>query len=376
MTEAQLRQKVVDQAMTWLGIKESDGSHRPLIDLYNTLDPLPVGYPMKYSDSWCAAYISVVALQVGLTDIILPECSCPRMTNDYKAIGRYNADRYYTPQIGDVVMLETNGNYSDGTDHVGFVIGVSSGSIQTIEGNCGDSCCLMTRYPSEIHGYCLPDYASKADYTINDSVVYDPEYTWRFLLGKIGNPYGVAALMGNLQAESGLYSHRLQGDFSSGYQTSVTYTAQVDSGAISKSEFVNNGPNGGGYGLAQWTFWSRKQALYEKYKSGGYGSIGSLRLALDYLWIELQNSYPGVLSVLKSATSVRQASDKVLHDFENPADQSTSVEVTRASMGQVWYDKFINLGPVNPGGGYYPWVPPKKRKSLPVWLIAAAARRS
>lgn len=166
---------------------------------------------------------------------------------------------------------------------------------------------------------------------------------WNYFLDKLGNEYGVAGLMGNLYAESGLHPDRVQGDIPySSY--SKEYTADVDSGAISESDFVNNGPNGGGYGLAQWTYYTRKQGLYDMWKSGGYSSIGSIELALDYLWKELQSDFSGVVTTLKSATNVREASDKVLHDFERPADQSESVENKREEYGIYYYNLFANGG--------------------------------
>ena len=175
-------------------------------------------------------------------------------------------------------------------------------------------------------------------------------YIWHTLLADIGNEYGVAGLMGNLQAESGLIPYRLQGDFSSGYSVSIEYTNNVDSGAISEYDFVNNGPNGGGYGLAQWTFSSRKQALFNMKNSGGYSSIGSIELACDYLLYELKTSYPGVYNTLRTALSIRQASDVVLHDFENPADQSANVEFVRASLGTAIYKELIGTDPTVPSG--------------------------
>ncbi len=184
----------------------------------------------------------------------------------------------------------------------------------------------------------------------------------------IGNHFGVSALMGNLKAESGLYPDRVQGDIPySSY--SKNYTAKVDSGEISESEFVNNGPNGGGYGLAQWTYFTRKQSLYNMYKTG-YDSIGSVDLACDYLIQELQTDYSGVWNSLVNATSIRVASDKVLHDFENPADQSTSVEIARASMGTEIYNTFS-------GGSYEeptdtPTTTHKNKLSkLLLWAIAS-----
>lgn len=176
----------------------------------------------------------------------------------------------------------------------------------------------------------------------------DKTYIWGALLSDIGNEFGVAGLMGNLQAESGLISYRVQGDFSDGYTESISYTTRVDSGAISEYDFVNNGPGGGGYGLAQWTYYSRKQALYDMKKSGGYNSIGSVQLACAYLLYELKNSYPTVYQTLKTATSIRVASDCVLHDFENPADQSTAVEIERANLGTALYNELSGQPPIDP----------------------------
>lgn len=172
---------------------------------------------------------------------------------------------------------------------------------------------------------------------------------WDYLKAKIGNEYGTAGLMGNLQAESGLHPDRLQGDIPYS-NVSVEYTTKVDNGTISEYDFVHNAPNGGGYGLAQWTYYTRKQALYNMKQSKGC-SIGDINLALDYLWQEISTNYTGVLSVLVSATSVRQASDKVLFDFENPANQSESVQIERASLGQSFYNTFTGTGGTGGTGG-------------------------
>lgn len=171
---------------------------------------------------------------------------------------------------------------------------------------------------------------------------------WNYLMVRIGNEYGVAAMMGNLQAESGLYPDIVQGDIPRS-SFSVEYTAKVDNGTISEYDFVYNGPNGGGYGLAQWTFWSRKQALYDRYKSNaGYTSIGAINLALDFLWYELQNTFPTVLNVLKTANDLRTASDTVLHDFEAPADQSVTVEIERYNLSVGFYNQFSGSTPIDP----------------------------
>ena len=173
------------------------------------------------------------------------------------------------------------------------------------------------------------------------------DYIWSEMYNFIGNEYGVAGLMGNLQAESGIIPYRLQGDFTPDYTKSITYTNNVNSGVISRSEFINDQQ---GYGLAQWTYFTRKDALYDMYINGGYSSIGDARLAVDYLKYELQNSYPTVLTTLRNATSIREASDIVLHQFENPQQQGPDVEILREGYSIIIY---------NEQSGGEPWpVPP------------------
>lgn len=122
---------------------------------------------------------------------------------------------------------------------------------------------------------------------------------WNNLKGWIQNDYGVAALMGHLYAESGLNPRNLQNSYekSLGY-TDDTYTAAVDSGKY--AGFVRDGA---GYGLAQWTYWSRKEALLAYVKAAG-ASVGDLETQLGFLRKELAESYPAVLAALKSISSL------------------------------------------------------------------------
>ena len=159
---------------------------------------------------------------------------------------------------------------------------------------------------------------------------------WDALLNLTGgNAFGAAGLMGNLYAESALNPRNLQQSFEKklGY-TDDSYTEAVDSGAY--DNFVHDGA---GYGLAQWTWWSRKEALLgwaRNYRT----SVGDLATQLDFLVWELRTNYSGVLDALKSATSVRAASDAVLTCYERPKDQSEAVRVKRAGYGQRYYDTY------------------------------------
>ncbi|MDB7890661.1 phage tail tip lysozyme [Flavonifractor plautii] len=161
------------------------------------------------------------------------------------------------------------------------------------------------------------------------------ERIWRFLKGKLLSDCGAAGLMGNLYAESGLNPVNLQNTHERKLGLSdKEYTQQVDFGLY--ADFVHDGA---GYGLAQWTFWSRKQNLLAFAKSREK-SIGDLETQLEFLWKELTESYASLAQMLMSASSVRAASDAVLLQFERPADQSETAKARRAAYGQKYYDQF------------------------------------
>lgn len=164
---------------------------------------------------------------------------------------------------------------------------------------------------------------------------------WDFLMKKIGNPYGVAGLMGNLYAESALHPNNLQKTYEKklGY-TDASYTEAVDNG-----NYTNFVRDSAGYGLAQWTYWSRKENLL-KYAQSKKKSIGDLTMQLEFLYKELSESYKSVLNTLKNAKNIRIASDVVLTKFERPANQSESVQVKRTTYGQKYYDKYASTDTV------------------------------
>lgn len=175
MTELELRQKAVSKFKEWLGYSEADGRYRQIVDIYNAIRPLPVGYTLKYSDEWCAATVSAVGQALGMTDVILPECSCPRMIELYSERGQWIEDDAYVPQIGDVVMYDWQdtgaGDNRGNADHVGMVASVNGTTLTIIEGNNGNAVACRTLQVNGrcIRGYCLPDYASKATSATSDA---------------------------------------------------------------------------------------------------------------------------------------------------------------------------------------------------------------
>lgn len=167
-------------------------------------------------------------------------------------------------------------------------------------------------------------------------------------------PFGACGLIGNLEAESdGFYPNRAEylcikrlkengvKDKSGSYYTQVSYTKALDSGELSCEEFLHPLPGKQyGYGLAQWTSPGRKAGLWNLAHQKGV-SIADEDMQLEYVLYELENNYSSVLKVLKTATSIREASDVVLKKFEVPADTSEAVCASRAARGQKFYDDYV-----------------------------------
>lgn len=162
---------------------------------------------------------------------------------------------------------------------------------------------------------------------------------WEYLKAQGLTDAGAAGLMGNLYAESGLRPNNLQNSYEGKLgMADAEYTEMVDRGT-----YANFGNDRAGYGLAQWTYPSRKAALLAYAKAAGK-SIGDLWMQLGFLMQELSTGYKTVLNVLRTTVSVREASDIVLLQFERPADQSEARRKQRAEYGQKYFDKYAKKG--------------------------------
>lgn len=168
MTEKELRQKVVNTAISYLGCKESNGSHKKIIDLYNSHKPLARGYKVKYTDAWCSTFVSAVSVKCGLTDIIPTECGCGKHIELFQKLGAWVEKDSYIPSPGDVIFYAWSdsgkGDNALYPDHVGIVVSVSGSVIKVIEGNKDNSVAYRNiavngRY---IRGYGVPKYSTKA----------------------------------------------------------------------------------------------------------------------------------------------------------------------------------------------------------------------
>lgn len=163
--------EVVKQAKAWLGRKESNGSHKYIIDVYNSHRPLARGYAVKYSDEWCATFVSAVAVKLGYTDIIPTECGCEPMINLFKKMGCWKESDSRKPNPGDIIFYDWDdtgyGDTKGWSDHVGIVEKVSGNTITVIEGNMHEkvdrrNISVNGRY---IRGYGVPNYDTKSSST-------------------------------------------------------------------------------------------------------------------------------------------------------------------------------------------------------------------
>ena len=164
--EAALRLKLVETAESYLGTNEADGSHQAIIDRYNAHEPLAVGYTVQYTDSWCSTFVSAVAIQCELTEIIPTECGCERHIGLFQKLGSWEEADSAIPLPGDLIFYDWNmakpGECTGWSDHVGIVVGTKWPFIKVIEGNYHDS--VSYRYIPmdyvQIRGFAKPDYKS------------------------------------------------------------------------------------------------------------------------------------------------------------------------------------------------------------------------
>lgn len=141
---------------------------------------------------------------------------------------------------------------------------------------------------------------------------------------------GMCAILANVQAESVFDPTNLED--TANYKLGVsdaTYTKQVDDGTYTR--FVNDGY---GYGLAQWTFWSRKQKFYNYAKSRGK-SIGDLKLQTDFLFYEIKSDFNGIWQMLLTSHDLYACTKELLYKWENPFEKTENMKL-RYSYAQGW----------------------------------------
>lgn len=154
---------VLNVMRSWLGFSEANGKFKQIIDLYNSVKPLPRGYAVQYGDEWCDTCVSAAGIKAGCSELIGRECGCEEHVKIFKAMGIWIEDGTVIPKPGDVIVYnwdcatQPNDGYSD---HIGYVESIFDGIINCMEGNKGEA--VGTRkIPvgwGYIRGYARPKY--------------------------------------------------------------------------------------------------------------------------------------------------------------------------------------------------------------------------
>ncbi len=165
-------QDVLNVMRGWLGYSEANGKFKQIIDLYNSVKPLPRGYAVKYTDEWCDTTVSAAGIKAGCSELIGRECGCEEHVKIFKQLGIWIEDGTITPKAGDIILYnwdkatQPNDGYSD---HIGFVESVSNGQITCIEGNKGETVArrVITVGNGYIRGYARPKYSGAGNVPSN-----------------------------------------------------------------------------------------------------------------------------------------------------------------------------------------------------------------
>ena len=101
------------------------------------------------------------------------------------------------------------------------------------------------------------------------------EYIWNYLVNEFGlSEMHAAAIMGNIQQESNFSATNAQNSYGYPGDDDVEY---IDKYAIKDNI---------GWGLIQWTYYTRKQGLLDYAVSKG-ASVGDITIQLEYLFYEV-----------------------------------------------------------------------------------------
>lgn len=157
---------IIKIAQSWVGKKGSDGSHKIIIDTYNTQKPLPRSYKVKYTDNWCATFVSALFVKANALSLIYPECSCQKMIEGMTKKGIYIENENRVPKVGDIVFYDWDdngvGDNKGWSDHVGIVESVTGNSFVVIEGNknnaVGRRTCVVNQ--KGLRGFATPKYST------------------------------------------------------------------------------------------------------------------------------------------------------------------------------------------------------------------------
>ena len=157
------RDRVLRAAASLVGVRGGSAAHQQLVNDYNSVRPLPVGYAVKNTDDWCDIFVTTIFQREGLSDLVGRECGVERHIQIFKRLGIWNEDGGSTPKAGDIITFnwDQDSQPNNGfADHIGIVESVSNGVVHTIEGNSNDQVRRKTYRigHGNIRGFASPRY--------------------------------------------------------------------------------------------------------------------------------------------------------------------------------------------------------------------------
>ena len=152
------KKRVLDTARACLGAHEGTDRHKLIINIYNQHIQGTGMYKVKYTDPWCAAFVSACFIASGVPGLIPIQASCFYMKNEASKRGMYRLKSKYTPVPGDIVLYKWKGDTIP--KHVGIIEEVDKVNIKVIEGNKSDEVGrrLITKNYPYIEGYIHVTY--------------------------------------------------------------------------------------------------------------------------------------------------------------------------------------------------------------------------
>ncbi len=146
----------------------------------------------------------------------------------------------------------------------------------------------------------------------------DEEGIYNYLIGQGFTNAGAAGIMGNIACEGSFLPDSVESWYLYGEEYRIEYTRKVDSGEISKNDFIYNGPNGNGYGLVGFTWPPLKESLYEHTVEKGR-SIADMEGQLETIIDWIQTYSPDLYNTLQTSNDLYECTYRFMADFENPA---------------------------------------------------------
>lgn len=144
---------------------------------------------------------------------------------------------------------------------------------------------------------------------------------------------GALGMLGNFQEESGCEPNRLEHDYSPYRTNSKEYVRMATSGEMTKTEFCK--PIG--FGLAQWTYSTRKAELWEFWKNSNK-ALDDVYLQIDFTIKELKQLYPEIWKLLCTSNDLYTCVKRVCYDFENPAIKNVNTRFDDANTVKAMID--------------------------------------